>query len=148
MITAVVDQYRLLSARARLAACLRSEAAETFLELLLGALRIGLAVDPQLHRGVQDFDGRYRLATRDKAVDVALTFRHGHLDVGEDATGPFNATLWFRDERALMRFFAARNPDLFASLLNQDVVTEGNLNYIYRLAYLARHVQLEATGRV
>lgn len=148
MIGTLLSDCRAYIARQRLVACIRAEAAENFLELLLDCLRVGLAVNPYLRHSVRGFSARYRLATPDQAVDVALIFQDGHLKVEEDLSGPFDASLWFRDERALMRYFSSANPDLFTSLLHQDVVPEGNLNYIYRLAYLARHVQLEALGRV
>jgi hypothetical protein len=47
-----------------------------------------------------------------------------------------------------MRFFTSVNPDLFSSLFNQDVVLTGNLTYVYRLAYLARHLELTVLGRL
>lgn len=148
MIGTLVQQARVSLARERLGECLRAEAVETFLELLLTFLRFGVALDPGLRRSVAGFTADYRMATRDGRVDVGLSFRDGALDVHEDPAGPFDATLRFRDERALMRYFSSTDPDLLAALLKQDVVIEGNLNYVYRLAYLARHIQLEALGRV
>lgn len=59
-----------------------------------------------------------------------------------------NADLQFRDREALMRYFTSVNPDLFSALLRQDVVLTGNLTYVYRLAYLARHLELTVLGRL
>jgi hypothetical protein len=134
-------------ARSRLKACLEAEAAETFLELLLGAMKLSLLVDPDLSRSVAGFEARYRIATRDGSVCVGASFADGRLSIEGDPTWTPHAALVFRDTAALMAYFATTNPDLFSSLLNQDVFVEGNLNYVYRLAFLARHVQLRALGR-
>lgn len=54
----------------------------------------------------------------------------------------------FKDGKALMDFLLAENPDILGAMLHQEVTPEGNLNYLYTFAYMARHLQRMATGRV
>jgi hypothetical protein len=128
--------------------CLRDRAAEGYLELLLEALEVGIRFDPYLRRSAAGFQGSYRIHTQNDAVDVMVEFDDGQVRVGPGEPGAADAELRFRDREALMRFFTSVNPDLFSSLLNQDVVLTGNLTYVYRLAYLARHLELTVLGRL
>jgi hypothetical protein len=133
-------------ARRRFAACLRAENAELFLEVLLQALRLGILVDEHLRHSVAHFSATYQITTHDRRVDVGLTFHDGVLVVHEGQAGPFDATLCFRDSHTLMGFFSPAQPDLLGSVLDQRITIEGNLNYIYRLAYLVNHLRLEVLG--
>lgn len=148
MIEYLLDRWLARRRRSELADAVVAEAAETFLEALLGLLQVGAVVDSDVRLSVADFEARYRLTTRDGKVDVGLSFDDGRVDIDEDPTGPFDASMVFRDADAILRFFSAANPDLLALVLRQDAVIEGNLNYVYKLAYLARHLQLEALGRL
>jgi len=51
-------------------------------------------------------------------------------------------TITFRDGRTLMKFLLAPKQDILGSMLRHDVVTEGNLNYLYRFGYMAKRLQL------
>ena len=148
MITGLLERYRSRIAKRRLAKVLRAEAAETFLEALMAFLKVGVRLDRHLRRSLDGFDARYQLKTRDGLVDVGVVFEDGRVDIQEDPKGEFDATMLFRDSRAVFDFFASTNPDLLGAVLEQTAVVEGNLNYVYRLAYMARHLQLEALGRV
>ncbi len=148
MIGHLLTRYRARRYRSRLVDAAIDDAAETFLEALLTLLKVGTIVDRDLRRSVADFTGNYRLATRDGAVDVGISFDKGWVDVREDPDGPFDATMLFRDADSILRLFSAANPDLLSLVLDQDAVVEGNLNYVYKLAYMSRHLQLKAMGQV
>jgi hypothetical protein len=49
----------------------------------------------------------------------------------------------FKNSHALMNFIFSPKPDVLGAMLNQDVVLDGNLNYLYKFAYLANHLRLK-----
>jgi len=62
--------------------------------------------------------------------------------VAEASRFESHVTVIFKDGRSLMRSLLSAQPDLLGALLRQEVTFEGNLNYVYRLAFLARRLQL------
>ena len=59
-----------------------------------------------------------------------------------------NVTVTFKDARALMNYILSPKPDILGAILRQEVVFEGNLNYLYKFAYMSRRLQLMATGNI
>ena len=145
--TALWNRFRRWLARRRFLACMRSEAAEGFVELLLGLMVLAFLVDHEFRRMIEGFRGEYVIASRDGKVGVHVAFANGHMTIDEHVPAKPNVKVTFSDEKAMMSFLLAENPDLLGSILRQDVVVAGNLNYLYKLAYMARHLQLEATGQ-
>lgn len=130
----------------RLASCLGTELAESFLELLLNLMRLVLLVDPGFRRNIEGFRGRYVLASADGGLALTASFADGRLRVRRGKLPDANLTLTFRDERALFGLLSSPRPDILGSLLRQDVVTAGNLNYLYKLAYMATSLLRRVTG--
>ncbi len=58
-----------------------------------------------------------------------------------------NVTVTFRNDKALMNYILSPKPDILGSILRQDVTIDGNFNYLYKFAYMAKRLQLMATGR-
>jgi hypothetical protein len=48
----------------------------------------------------------------------------------------------------LMGFLLSPKPDILGSMLRQDISIDGNLNYLYKFAYMAKHLQLKVTGKL
>ncbi|HET9596931.1 MAG TPA: hypothetical protein VFP65_15185 [Anaeromyxobacteraceae bacterium] len=126
----------------RFAKCLEDEAGEEFLELLLRLLSTAIVVDPDLRRRAAGFEARFAFRSGDGRVTVGAVLHDGFMRVGEHLPAAPNVTVVFKDGRALMRSLLSAEPDLLGALLRQEVSFEGNLNYVYRLAHLARRLQL------
>ena len=47
-----------------------------------------------------------------------------------------------------MNYLLSPKPDILGSVLRQDVMVSGNLNYLYKFAYMAKRLQLMATGKI
>jgi hypothetical protein len=141
-----IREARAAWARWRFTICLREDLAEKFLELLLGFMAAALVVDPDLRRHAQ-YTGRYAFRSKDGSISLGASMDGGLLRVSERPPPSPHATVIFRDGRALMSSLLSAQPDLLGALLRQDVSFEGNLNYVYRLAYLARRLQLSLTKR-
>jgi hypothetical protein len=125
---------------------LASEGAEEFLKVLLKLMGLVLLLDKDFRRNIQNFNGRYLFRSRDRQITVAAVFKDNRLKVSEKEIGDTHMTVVFRNAGALMDFLLSPKPDILGSMLRQDVTIDGNLNYLYKFAYMAKHLQLKVTG--
>jgi len=128
--------------------CMESEFAEDFLKILLELMGVVLFVDSDYRKNIMGFKGRYQFRSSDDAITVAAVFDNDALDVSEEVIEKPNISITFKDGKALMNYLLSPKPDVLGSMLRQEVRLEGNLNYLYRFAYLAKRLQLMATGAV
>ncbi len=131
-----------------LATFFESKLADGFLEMLLDTMCLAFLFDPRFRRNIEGFRGRYLFKSKDGAIAAGAIFSQGHLTVSRAAISDPNVAVTFRDEKALMNFLLAPKPDILGAVLRQDVVLEGNLNYLYKFAYMAKRLQLMATCEV
>ncbi len=127
--------------------CIESELAEGFTELLLRLMSLVLFLNMDFRRNIKKFRGRYLFRSRDDEITVAAVFRDNRLRVYDKAIANTDVTVTFKDARALMNYILSPKPDILGSILRQDVVIDGNFNYLYKFAYMAKHLQLMATGK-
>ncbi|MDL1967387.1 MAG: hypothetical protein LWW97_02275 [Deltaproteobacteria bacterium] len=128
--------------------CIESEIAEEFLEQLLRLMGLVFLLNKDFKRNIENFNGRYLFQSRDNKITMAAIFRDNRMKVYEKAIDRTNVTVNFKDAKALMDYLLSPKPDILGSILKQDVTIDGNLNYLYKFAYMARHLQLMVTGRV
>jgi len=121
-----------------LASFFESKLADGFLELLLDMMRLAFLFDSRFRRNIEDFQGRYLFRSKDGSIAAGAIFSHGRMAVSREAIENPNVAVTFRDEKALMGFLLAPKPDILGAVLRQDVVLEGNLNYLYRFGFLVR----------
>lgn len=124
-----------------------SEVTEEFLELLLNAMRISYVFNKDFRKNIEGFEGRYLFKSRDGNITVAAIFKNGKLNVKEKEIGNTDMTVGFRNAKALRDFIFSPKPDILGSILRQDVVVDGNFNYMFKFAYMAKHLQLMVTGK-
>jgi hypothetical protein len=141
------------SARARRAAdrfieAFKSEVAEEFLELLLTLMSLVFWLDKDFRRNIQGFCGRYLFCSADRSITVAAVFKDNRLKIYEKEIDNTDVTVVFRNSKALMDFIISPKPDILGSLLRQDVTINGNLNYVYKFAYMAKHLQLMVMEKI
>ncbi len=125
---------------------LESEGAEEFLEALLKLMGLVFLIDRDYRRNIHNFHGRYLFRSQDRQITVAAVFKDNCLDVSEKEIDNTHITVIFRNAKALMGILLSPKPDILGSLLRQDVTIDGNLNYLYKLAYMAKHLQLKVSG--
>jgi len=128
--------------------CITSELVEEFLEVLLDVMKMVFFFDDGYRKNIEGFAGRYLFRSIDRSITVSAVFAEGKLHVDEEELPDPHVLVIFKDGKALMEFLLAENPDILGAMLRQEVTPEGNLNYLYKFAYMARHLQLMATGRV
>jgi hypothetical protein len=124
---------------------LESEGAEEFLEVLLRLMGLMLRLDKDFQRNIKNFNGHYLFCSQDRRITVAAVFKNNRLKVSEEEIGDTHMTVVFRNAKALMGFLLSPKPDILGSMLRQDVTIDGNLNYLYKFAYMAKHLQLKVT---
>jgi hypothetical protein len=122
-------------------ACLESEAADELLETLLKLMSLLFRVSKKYRENIGDFNGRYLFESADGSITASAVFGGGRMKVkGRRIDNPDIAVI-FKDAKALRGFIFSPKPDILGSMLRQDVVLEGNLNYIYKFAYMANHLK-------
>ena len=47
-------------------------------------------------------------------------------------------TITFKDSAAVRRFLLSKDQDILSSIMANEVEVDGNLNYVYKLGFMAR----------
>lgn len=128
--------------------CLTSEAAEGFLQLLLSLMSVVFLVNHDYRKNIAGFNGRYQFKSKDGCITMAALFGDDRLEVREEEIPDPDITILFKDGKALMGYLLTPKPDILGSMLRQEVSLDGNLNYLYKFAYMAKRLQLMATGAI
>jgi len=132
--------------RKRLLDSLESGTAEGFLTLLLNLMSLVLLLDKDYRQNTKDFQGKYLFKSRDNSIVVSTQFKNGNMTIAQKAINDPNIAVIFKDSKALMNFLLSPKPDILNSMLKQDITLDGNLNYLYKFAYMATHLRLMATN--
>ena len=128
---------------------MRSEVAEGFLRLLLKLMDVAFMLNIKDFRdNIEGFSGRYVFRSKDDSIVASASFEDGNMKVYDRIIGKPHVTITFRDDKALMNYLLSPKPDILGSVLRQDVMVSGNLNYLYKFAYMAKRLQLMATGKI
>ncbi len=118
------------------------EAMDDFFELLLHGMDLALWVVPGYadnikgSNGSEGFKGSYSFETEDKSVGAGAAFEGGNMYVHHQVIPNADLTVTFKNRAAFKNFLFAQKPDVLNSLLDNELVTKGNLNYIYRFGFL------------
>ncbi len=134
--------------RERFLKSLEDETAETSLEMLLLFMKLKFMLDPSYRKNIENFKGCYQFKSKDGGVTVLVEFDNGKMGIKETRADDVDVTCTFKDGRALMNFLLSKDRDILRRLLNNEVVLTGNLNYIFKFAFMANHLQLELTGNL
>jgi hypothetical protein len=105
-------------------------------------------IDRKFRKNIEGFNGRYQFKSKDGHINVAAIFGEDKLEVKEAEIEKPDITIFFKDGKALMGYLLTPKPDILGSMLRQEVSLDGNLNYLYKFAYMAKRLQLMATGAV
>ncbi len=116
---------------------------DDFLELLLKAMALAFLVDKDFRKNIEDFRANYVFKSRDGGIETGIQFRHGEMEVKEEALRNSSVTVVFKDGETLKDFLFSGNQDIFKYLLENSLSYTGNLNYILKFGYMAKHLQLQ-----
>lgn len=123
-----------------LQSCFESEVAEEFLETLLTLMKIMFVIHPDYRRNIENFTGRYQFASKDGQVTVAAIFQKSRMKVIEGTIEEPNITVTFRSGKALLNFLLSPKQDILIAMLNREIQTDGNLNYVSKFGYMTNQL--------
>ncbi len=124
----------------RLQTCLDGEVAEEFLQTLLNVIKLMFAIQTDFRRNINNFNGRYQFASKDGKVTVAAIFEKSRMRVIEGNISNPHIKVTFRSGKALLNFLLASKQDILISMLNREIQTEGNLNYVSKFGYMTKRL--------
>jgi len=144
-----LSDLRIQDAAAKWFESMGSDVAEGFLRLLLKLMAFVFMLDIRdFRKNIENFNGRYVFRSKDNSIVASAAFVNGHMKVYDRIIEEPHITIIFRNDKALMNYLLSPRPDILNSVLKQDVMVSGNLNYLYKFAYMAKRLQLMATGKV
>ena len=132
---------------------IENDLTDDFLILLLEAMRLVLAIDPLYHRNIEYGDDLFNATivfkSQDDGVQVTarfepvriLFFKRQRLRVVKKAAKRFDVEITFLDGKTLWEFLLAKDPDVFAFILENKLQTRGNLNYVMKFGYMANRLK-------
>ena len=141
--TALINRIRLWWTKRAFVNCLRDEALDLSLELLLGFMRLHLLVNAPFRRNIEHFEARYSFRSTDGRIDAGIIFSGSKMNVVRHAIDNTNVSVVFKDGLALKNFLFSPEPDIIGAILNNEVSYTGNLNYLSKFAYMAKHLKLQ-----
>jgi hypothetical protein len=124
-----------------------SEATDEFLEMLLKAMSTAFWVSKNspipigaledYHKQIDGFRAKYVFQAEAGANSSAI-FDDGDMKVEDDVVKDWDVNIKFSDDKALRNFILSNDHDVMGSIFENRVKTEGNLNYIFKFAFMAR----------
>ncbi|MCP4370261.1 MAG: hypothetical protein GY797_19425 [Deltaproteobacteria bacterium] len=115
---------------------------DDFLDALLRIMKLTFWLDGDFRKNIKDFDARYTFKSKDKGIAASAIFKRDKMEVKRHEIHDTNATVIFKDNKSLWEFLFSDDLDVFAFVLDNRLSFEGNLNYILKFAYMAKHLQL------
>lgn len=121
---------------------IESGLADEFLDLLLKGMEVVFFLDKDFRRNIENFTASYFFTSNDGKICVSAIFEKGKMSVHKHACKNPTLKITFKDAKALMHFLISSGSDLLTPLLHQDVVCDGNLNYLSKFGYMSKHLML------
>lgn len=134
--------YRLQRDSQKLLQCIEVEGTEEFLELLLRTMGLCLACNPEYRKNIHHFTGRYQFESDDLTLQVSAVFQHNTMTLTDGAIDTPDIVIKFKDPAVLRNFLLAPKQDILDAILKQSIRLDGNLNYLFKFAYMAKRLQL------
>ena len=113
-------------------------ATDKFLGLLLKGMGLAFFLSKGFRQNIAGFRGNYLFSTNDGQVCASALFAKGRMTVGDGGIDNWDVRVDFKDAEALRKFLFSKDQDILNSLLANEVDVQGNLNLIYKFAFLAR----------
>jgi len=127
----------------KLCKAVEAGALDGFLELLLNVMSLVFFLDKGFRKNIEDFPARYTFMSKDNQIAASVIFKDNRMRIRRDRITNTNVTIKFKDSEALKNFLFNENPDIIKAVLENEITYDGNLNYIGKFAYMAKHLQLK-----
>lgn len=117
------------------------DATDGFLEILLNCMDLAFWFSRHFRKNIEKFEATYVFRSADGRVGSTAVFANGDLKVKDNAVEHgWTIRVTFKSAKALRNFLFSKDQDILDSLLKNEVTTEGNINYLYKFGYLAKHL--------
>jgi hypothetical protein len=123
---------------------LENEFTEDILKTLLTGMSLVFLISSTYRKNIENFSGRYLFRSKDNAFSVGAVFENGSMNVVDGPVDSPDITIIFKNPASLRNFIFSPKPDILTAIMRQDVSVDGNLNYLYKFAYMANHLKLMA----
>ena len=117
-------------------------ATDLFVEALLAGMDVALWLCRDYRRNIIGFKARYVIESDRGGVAATADFDGKYMHVYRQALSSPTVRIRFKDAAALRSFLLSEDQDILESVLADQVEVEGNLNYVYKLGYMAKNLQL------
>jgi len=121
---------------------LLGEITDDFVELMLKGMDWFFLLTPDLRfrENLKNFNGRYLFKTANETVMTSATFSNGNMHVHKNAINDWDTKVTFKNPKAFREFILSEKQDIFDWLSRNEIEVDGNLNHIFKFAYMARAV--------
>ena len=123
-----------------------SRNAHSVIRNLLEIMCLAYSSGSELRKHIKNIRARYLFSFGDSNTFISLEIRNGGMRIRPGITELPDASIKFSDSGSVLNLLFSDKPDILGMILNQEVVTEGNLSYIYKLMYLVNHLQIKLLG--
>jgi hypothetical protein len=138
-----IRKFSLDRAIKKLLSNIENDLMDDFLEILLKVVRLVLILDHKYRRNIQGFNARYAFRSEDGRIAASAIFQDGKMKVKRSEITGANVTVIFKNGKALWEFLMSKNPDVFSFVMDSKLDFDGNINYLMKFAYMAKHLQLK-----
>ncbi len=119
-------------------------ALDKLLYLSLNAMSLLFWVDKDFRRNIKDFKASYVIKSRDGTIDVSAVFgkrrilftQMDAMTVKDSEVDDPVSKVIFQDAASMVKFLLSGNPDVLQGMLNNQLSVSGNLNYLFKFAYM------------
>jgi hypothetical protein len=111
---------------------------DKFVEFLLWGMSLAFLLLRDFRRNIAGFSATYVFRAAHSPVAAGARFANGQMHVLCEEEKHYDVVVTFKDSTAFCRFLFSRDQDILASILANDVSVDGNLNYIYKFAFMVR----------
>ena len=111
---------------------------DKLIECLLWGMSLAFLLLRDFRRNIAGFSAVYVFRAAHSSVAAGARFADGHMHVLCEEEKDYDVLVTFSDPAAFCRFLFSRDQDILASILANDVIVDGNLNHIYKFAFMVR----------
>lgn len=113
---------------------------------LLEFISLAYSSNYELRKHIKNINAKYKFSFEDNKKQISLEIKDGRMHVFEGSIDLPDISVKFRDSDSLRKLLFTAKPDILEAILKQNVMTDGNLIYLFKLLYLIRHLQVKLTG--
>jgi len=120
--------------------------APSVLRTMLEFMCLAYSSNFELRKHLKNIRAIYLFRFKNYDTQIALEMNKEVMRVFRGNIDQPDVILTFNDSEALRKLFFSVKPDILDMMLKQDIVTDGNLVYMYKFMYMLRHLRTKLIG--